>query len=358
MKIQSKPSYSGLTMPVFAAFGWAGEETAIKFALEKLEQFNNDVYAVLSREVRSVFLYHGVDRQAQIAYLGSEEDAESKLFIYLAARPMSLEINMSIRNKEPLAKAYKASVNNSSTFFETVSDLGPEWYLHLQQMEFDPETGATTHYQDLLKDKFSELEAESISENISRAQYLNGEDKWIVPFSVHKRLNSEKIASLGYGAVESVADQISTLMPLVLFLSGKKRKSKAKPKKRKEIADHVEETAIRQPADSADLETFTYVSHMQPLHIRRGFINLTPKHWPFFAVNARTETRPVTLKYGESNDTDCAVWRLSENNMARLVLASNVQDWIEENFDDHDTIQVIASKSKDDVIEIVLMPVE
>lgn len=354
----TEPSYSGLTMPVFAAFGWAGEETAINFALEQLEQFINDVYAVLSRDARNLFPYHGLDRTSQIAYIASEEDVESKPFIYLAARPISLETNLAIRSKEPLAKAYKACSINKSGLLKILESLGSEWHLHFQQMEFDPDTGTSTHYQDLLQEKIGDLNEELLAEKVDRAQYLNSEDKWIVPLSVFRRLNSEKVSSLGYGAVTSVADQISSLVPLVLFLSGKKLKSKSAPKKKKEILNHVEETAIRQPADSAELETFSYVSHMQPLHIRRGFINLTPKHWPYFAINARTETRPVELKYGDSKDSDCAVWRLSDNNMARLVLSSKVQDWIEEHFEEHDSIQVIAEKSKDNQIEITLMPVE
>ncbi len=163
---------------------------------------------------------------------------------------------------------------------------------------------------------------------------------------------------MGYSAVSVVAEQISSVLPLALFLSGKTRKRKSAPKKRKALAAQIEETAIRQPADSAELETFTYVSHLQPLHIRRGFINMTPKHWPYFAINARTVTRPVALKYGESTDNDCTVWRLSPSNLARLVLSSPVQDWVEENFDDHDSIQVVASKSSDNLIDIVLLPVQ
>lgn len=241
---------------------------------------------------------------------------------------------------------------------EIISELGPDWYVYIQQMEFDPESGVATNYQDLIKDRFNNIESELLSEKIARAQYLNDEEKWIAPLSIYKRMDSEKIATMGYGAVNSVAEQLSILLPMILFLSGKTKKSKSPPKKRKEIANHVQETAIRQPADSAELDTFTYVSHLQPLHIRRGFINLTPKHWPFFALNARTETRPVVLKFGDSEDKDSAVWRLSENNLARLVLSPKVQDWIEENFEDHDSIQVVASKSNSDVIQIVLSPVE
>jgi hypothetical protein len=356
--MQSNTGFNGLTMPVFAAFGWAGEEAAINFALDQLEHFINDVYAVLSRDARTLFPFHGVDRQAQIAFLGSEEEPESKLFISIAARPASLETNLAVRNKEVLTKALRAMVTKSETFFDLITELGSEWFMHLQQMEYDPDAGTTTHYQDLFKDKISTLDVETASEKVARAQYLNSEDKWIVPVSIYRRSNSEKIASMGYNSVSVLAEQINSLMPLALLLSGKTRKRKSTPKTRKAIAVEVEETAIRQPADSAELGTFTYVSHLQPLHIRRGFINLTPKHWPFFSINARTVTRPVMLKYGESKDKDCAVWRLSPNNLARLVLSSPVQDWVEENFDDHDSIQVVASKSSDKLIDIELLPVQ
>ena len=35
--------FAGLTMPVFSAFGWSGEETAINFALDQLQMFT-DIY--------------------------------------------------------------------------------------------------------------------------------------------------------------------------------------------------------------------------------------------------------------------------------------------------------------------------
>ena len=164
--------------------GLAGEETAINFALDHLEQFINDIYAILSRDVRTLFPYHGLDRQAQIAFLGSEEEPERKMFISIAARPMSLETNLAIRNKEVLTKSLRAMGTKSDTFFELITELGPEWFLHLQQMEYDPDAGTTTHYQDLFKDKISTLDAETTSEKVARAQYLNSEDKWIVPVSI------------------------------------------------------------------------------------------------------------------------------------------------------------------------------
>jgi hypothetical protein len=100
------------------------------------------------------------------------------------------------------------------------------------------------------------------------------------------------------------------------------------------------------------------VSELKPLHIRRGFVNLTPNHWPFFALNARTETRAVIVKYDDQVNKKSAVWRLVPNDQARVVLAPPVQEWLEENFSPSDRIQVIALKLGDDDIQITLAHAE
>ena len=101
---------------------------------------------------------------------------------------------------------------------------------------------------------------------------------------------------------------------------------------------------------------FTYVSELKPLHIRRGFINLTENHWPFFSLNARTETRPVIVKYDDKTDKDCAVWRLVPNDQARLMLSTPVHMWLEETFDAEDRIMVAAVKKEENQIHITLSP--
>ena len=53
--MQPTTDFTGLSMPVFTAFGWAGEETAIKFALSQLEAFVSELHANLSREVKEKF---------------------------------------------------------------------------------------------------------------------------------------------------------------------------------------------------------------------------------------------------------------------------------------------------------------
>ena len=85
---------------------------------------------------------------------------------------------------------------------------------------------------------------------------------------------------------------------------------------------------------------------------------LTPAHWPFFALNARTETRPVTLFYGDKKDEGSSVWRLVQNDQARLVLSPTLQQWVEDNFDEDDLIQITAVKQDRENIHITLAPVE
>lgn len=48
----STTNFTGLTMPVFTAFGWAGEETAIKFAFTQLEAFIGALHVNLPRTVQ------------------------------------------------------------------------------------------------------------------------------------------------------------------------------------------------------------------------------------------------------------------------------------------------------------------
>ena len=50
--MSSKTAFTGLTMPVFTAFGWAGQETAINYALDQLEQFIHLLHNNLSRQAK------------------------------------------------------------------------------------------------------------------------------------------------------------------------------------------------------------------------------------------------------------------------------------------------------------------
>ena len=108
---------------------------------------------------------------------------------------------------------------------------------------------------------------------------------------------------------------------------------------------------------SDSVDTFTYLAELKPLHIRRGFVNLTAGHWPFFALNARAQTRDVTIVFGGRQDKHSSVWRLQPDDQARLVLGPQVHDWIEENFASSDQIQVTARKLDNNEIRITLEPV-
>jgi hypothetical protein len=101
-------------------------------------------------------------------------------------------------------------------------------------------------------------------------------------------------------------------------------------------------------------EMFIYTAELKPLHLRRGFINLTPKHWPFFQINSRTETRPVTVYYEGIYDKKCSVWRLLPNDQARLMLSPPVHEWLEDYFQAGDQIEIVARKMNGDEIQMSL----
>ena len=112
--MSTNKSFNGLTMPVFTAFGWSGEENAIKFALSQLELFINSLHASLPREAQSTFPYWGVDHQSQIAYISAEEEPAEGLYISLAARPLNLEMNPQRHRKELVKSAEKGPFMSSS----------------------------------------------------------------------------------------------------------------------------------------------------------------------------------------------------------------------------------------------------
>lgn len=354
----SSNQFTGLQMPVFTAFGWAGEEKAIEFALSQLELFINSLYYNLHRDIQAQFPYHGLDKASQSVYLSTTENPEEGVFISFNARPMSLELRLGITDKATLTKAYKSLEAAPSTFYQLATELGAEWHLHLQQMEYDEDQGTASNYQDVYKDTVMKLDIDSTATILSRAAFLNSEDQWLVPFYLSKRIDSEKASTMGSAILQVMGEQISDLMPIVKMITGKPRRSKTKAKKASEsrprTAKPVEETMIRRPSEAADLERFTYISELKPLHIRRGFVNMTPNHWPFFAINARTEIRDVSVKYEEKINKKSAVWRLVPTDQARLVLAPQVQEWLEENFGSNDRIQVTAIKLNDDDIQITL----
>jgi hypothetical protein len=348
--------FNGLGMPVFTAFGWAGEEAAITYALNQLELFINTVYALLPREIQALFPTFGLDRAGQNAYLAMEQEPEKGLYIMFVARPMSLEISMAVTDKSALAKIYRVLEKQPENFYGLLTILGPVWNMRMQQMEYDGSNGTATFYQDLFKDNLSALNEDTNLTIIARAAFLNEEDAWVVPLTFSKRMDSEKVAVMGREVVNTVLEDISDLLPLITFLTGKapKKKKKAPAKQKAKPTVDLSETIITPMSKAGSLEQFTYVSELKALHIRRGFVNLTPQHWPYFAINARTEIREITLHYGNESDEKSSVWRLVPNDQARIVLSPNAQNWLEDNFEEDDPILVHAVKADDDKITIRL----
>jgi hypothetical protein len=360
----SLSTFTGLSMPVFTAFGWAGEETAINYALDQLELFARALHNNLSRQAKGDLPFAGLSRANQSAFISSSESPEADLHIAFFVRPLSLEMQIAITDTKALVKALKNAEAQPVMAHRLITELGPEWSFRLQQMQVDEESGEKVHYLDLFKDSITALSPETSVDVMSKAAYLNSEDKWVTPIYLSRRFPAEQAAAMGLRITDVLRDQIEDMLPLIHFLTGRRAtgKRKAKPKARtvKPMmggkAD--EETAVSLETILKPEDGFTHVAQIKPLHLRRGFINLTPAHWPFFALNSRTETRPVTIYYDGVYDKDSAVWRMLPNDMARVVLSPAVRHWFEENFNENDEVQVSVTKLDNDEIQISLKAAE
>lgn len=365
--------FTGLTMPVFTAFGWAGEENALKFALTQLELFIGQLQRNLPGTARSTFPHHGMNQESRIVYLATNPDIEDDVHVGFLARPMSLEMQVAISNTDVLAKGWKQVLKNVPMVLALLSKLEPTWTLRIQQMQLVEGAEEPIHYQDIYKDAANKLDEKTATELFEKAAYLNGEEKWITPIYLSQRVPSEQVAAMSLGVVPVMADKLSIIMPLILLLSGraaqKKATSKAsKPKKSAAKKTAVRVTPTKKPgAGPSELvmaveentnELFTYVATLKPLHLRRGFINMTTAHWPVFAKSARSETRSVIVSFQtdekEVTDKDSTVWRLQPNDMARLVLGGTAHRWLEDNFSANDQIQLVVSQPPGEEIKIEL----
>jgi hypothetical protein len=359
--MSTKTSFSGLLMPVFTAFGWAGEETAINYALDQLEQFVHSLHNNLSRQAKGDLPFAGLSRANQSVYLSASEAPEEDLHIAFFARPLNLEMQVALTNTKALAKALKNAEAQPVMAHRLITELGAEWSLRLQQVQVDDESGEQAHYLDLFKDSITALSPEISADVMSKAAYLNSEDKWVTPFYLSRRFPAEQAAAMGLQITDVLRDQIDELLPLIHFLTGRratnKRKSKPKARTVKPMmgGKSDEDTAVSSPEMIIDPEDgFTHVSRIKPLHLRRGFINLTSAHWPFFSINSRTETRPVTIYYEGVYDKDSAVWRMLPNDMARIVLSPSVHHWYEDNFNEGDQMHITVTRLDNDEIQISL----
>lgn len=352
--------FNGLTMPVFTAFGWAGEETAIKYALEQMELFVRALYNRLPRSVQSKFGHVDISAVNQAVYLSASPDVESDVHIAFYARPMSLELQLVITGEKVLAKSLSEIQKQPALAHRLITELGADWNLRIQQMQVDEETGELSHYQDLFKDSVTNLDEETAAAVFDKAAYLNSEAKWLTPIYVSRRFPSEQASNMGPAIVDVMSEHINSLMPIVSFLGGRKGRKESPARAKTHTKQAVKESVLEPAVPDTQIdpeEGFSYVSVLKPLHLRRGFVNLTPKHWPFFAINSRTETRPVTVYYDGLYDKDSAVWRLLPNDQARLVLSPSVHQWLEDNFEANDRVQVTAKKLDGQEIQISLKAV-
>lgn len=345
-------------MPVFTAFGWAGEENAINFAISQLELFIHELHKTLPHSVKEKLPAAGLNQQSQTVYLAESDEDEAGAFIAFLARPMSLEIQLAIQDKKALAKGLKLSEKQPAKCHRLITELGPDWSLRVQQMQVDEETGEAANYNELFKDSITAFDEETAVALFSKAAYLNDDDQWVTPFFLSRRFPSEQISVMGTTVLSIMLEHIDNLMPVFDFLTGQtKKKAKAKP--RTKVVPKVEDTQITETQLVIEPdEGFIYVAELKPLHLRRGFINLTSEHWPFFAINSRTETRPVTIYYNGIYDKGSSVWRLVPNDQARVVLSTAVHGWLEDTFDANDKIQVTARMMDEDEIQISLKLVE
>jgi hypothetical protein len=351
--------FSGLTMPVFTAFGWAGEEAAINYALSQLDVFIGSLHGSLPRDAQALLPAHGLDKGSQSVYLATGDNPANSAYIAYYARPMSLEIALTITDKRLLSKALKAAETEPEAWRQLVTDLGPEWALRIQQMEVDEDDGSTSHYQDIYKDSVEKLDEDTAVRITSRAAFLNSEPKWVTPLYFSRRMESEQAAAMGTSIVKVMSDDVVALVPLIRFMTGQaKQKIKSRPARAAAMKARPKEAPVVHVPNVLPENQFTYVSELMPLHLRKGFINLTPQHWPFFELSARTETRPVVVHFDGRYDRNSAVWRLVPDDQARIMLGPQVREWLEDHFNANDRILVTATKLENQEIQVTLQPTE
>lgn len=365
--MQSTEEFNGLGMPVFMAFGWAGEEAAQTYALTQLELFAAALQANLPKLLRTELPFSGLSQETQGSYVSADENVEENIYIAFYARPKSLEIILGLSNKALLMKGLKRIEKDPVAFHRLLRNLGPDWNLQIQQIHINEDTSEHSPYQDVYKDSISALDEETAVELINKTIYLNGEAKWVTPIFISQRLPSEQAANMGKAIIPVMTERLDLLTPLVFLLTGRSSRKAESSLKIKQPAKTKRTTKKAQsplPKKTADTSTaprtqeFTFDTELKPLHLRKGFINMTPHHWPFFQLTARTETRPITLLGEGIRDTKSSVWRLQPNNLARLMLSPQAHSWLEDNFVAGDVVQLTATKIGEKEIQIMVETTE
>ena len=139
--MQNPKDFTGLSMPVFTAFGWEGEDNALKYALSQLELFVAALYNRLPTAARAEFQSFGLSTEGQNAYLSTGATYADEATIAFNARPMSFEVLLGISNKTALSKGLAAVNKDIHSAHHALAQLDPAWTLRIQQMQVDEATG-------------------------------------------------------------------------------------------------------------------------------------------------------------------------------------------------------------------------
>ncbi len=346
--MQAPVGFNGLIMPVLAAFGWAGEETALKFAISQLETFIAQLHAALSRDGQTLLPFYGLDRESNTVFLARSQETESDVHVVFYARPMAFRMSIDVTERAALNRALKGIMVDTVRWHRILKELEGDWSLQVKQMEYDPESGASTLYKDLYKGPVTGLTIDSCTELFERAAYLNGEERWLAPIYLVKTQPSEFIAAMGTAVIDVLAKEFQSLLPLLNIIIGSTPRPVLKARPRTRGKDEIVSIAPK------GTPAFTYIATLKPLHIRKGFIMLELEHWAFFARSARSETRAVTVHYEGSMDKDSAIWRLAANDSTRLVLGHHAHNWLENSCQPDDKIKLTVIKSPSDEVDIEL----
>lgn len=353
---QVDDQFNGLPMPVFTAFGWAGEEAAIQFSLSKLRLFLDTLVESMSDKAKFRFPFHGVDEDARIPWLAVNRDPEVEPYIAFVAKPRAFEMRISITDPAALNRGLRAAEKNPEAWQKMISSLGMGWQLQIEQRLKEEDAVTHSHYGDLLKDSVPNINPADLKKATSRAAFLITEEKWSTPVFVSRVMTADQAAGMGRDLVKYMVVQLDKVFDIVDLFSrsgnGKSTTSKSKGKttRKKRTGRLPKEPEIPQP------QTFSYTTELKGLHIRKGFVNLTPGHWPFFAEGKRMETRPITISFAGKSDDTSAVWRLQPDDQARLVLGEPAHAWLAATFSPNSNITVNALRTPDDQIEVVLSP--
>ena len=357
-------------MPVFTAFGWEGEANAIKFALTQLELFIKTIVSTMPTEVKMILPHWGINEEAQTVYLAANADPERGPYIAFYIRPMSFEMRLCITDKAAINRGLKAAEKSIPNWHKQIFQLGEDWSFHIQQNHVDEDSGEASFYQDVFKDSVVAFDPDTCEATTNRAAFLNSEAKWITPVALSFKIDSQQAAGMSSDLIGMVNLQLKNCLPVLTIFARQQKKASGSTKTTrskkqgvtKRITNKSEneapKSASKKAKEEPQIEQFSYVSLLKGLHLRKGFINLTSKHWPFFSQTARTETRQVTVCFDGREDKESAVWRLQPDNVARLVLGDESSRWLEDSFSSDTKIHVQAIRLEDNQIEMRLKAAE